>query len=317
MGIIKDEASDLLPLYDVQDISVIAFRTIIEDHLARFGRIGFLKDNDEALTRVGAYFTSERRRDELQREKTFVTALLKTDLEATILGGFARGKSTVPAIDYVDPTAVLFLDGTGTDAAVIGDNEFGINCAELWLPELQHLAPEEAVKQALPELECISVHESNHLFLDQARGEASHPFYKDLFHEGLAVFSEPRHGRRHHEYLAELEFWQGIIRQVTGKISPAERREMYTKIAENPTLKKHRPLLIPRIKAASETNLDRTESRWLDGEILLNANGPIYHVGYAMWKAISDAHGIEKVRELAAAGPAKFMQAYQALAQPK
>lgn len=316
----KDEVSCLLELYDLPPESD-EFSDLIKKAFTENGRVGATFVEDEALIKLKRYFKNIPVGYK-PVAKNLVQEIVSMDFSKQLEEGFEMGKSVFPKVDLIDPVPVLFFDGGYTSACVLGlqDKLFGVNITYLLKEKNSEISDEHSLRL---KVKSSSAHESNHIYLEQlirlfngGKICSNIPYLvSSLFFEGLATFVEPVHYPQHYEYVKEADFFYELI----GMASLAkfqEERQNVLRLAKNSNsinLLKKRVVKEIDVALNSSEVLTKKRYRYFLDEIFYMANGPIYHVGYNMWKTIDENLGREKVIDLTTKHPFHFMKTYEFL----
>ncbi|MFA5333146.1 MAG: hypothetical protein WC376_01485 [Candidatus Nanoarchaeia archaeon] len=310
--VIKDEISSILEAYH-SDISNVL--PVLEKKLKSEGRIGFL---DKTVDCEFYKYLSELNPEKRMIQGYIFRDILESKYEKAIIKGLNTAKSAMPNMNYKSPE-IVFLADIGTSARIIGDNSFGINFTHLYhqimkMPKPKEITMQElkkkGIEQALKSLESMVSHEASHLYLDQIGYTKSENHFKEtLFGEGLATFIESEHYDAYYEVLKEKKLWQEII---LGLIKDELTNfEIVDKIKKSDYIMSKESAKNLFINLESALNDPSSNFSKNLNNVLYNGNGPIYHVGYVMWKDISEKLGNEKVKELIKSGPDKFVETFE------
>ena len=309
---IKDETTDLLGLYKLGSPTKDDIKTALEQHYARFGRVGFNAEVDEnTVDNFYSHFTRNSR-EYLEAELHFIQEVLASDLADIAEQGYSRARILLPEQEYQTPQAVFLLNGKRTDAKVIGNGQFGINLQNLFSKAYSRETKTYNMQRAVRIIRNNAAHEATHVLVEQiehSEDDRVNSLISGAFNEGLATFAqEELDFAWSRDYLRDSENTLEIIR-ATFKGDPYEK--IIADLCNMESLKKHKPEEIQTAQdLISKGPISDEVFRATLRQLLVDKNGPLYYAGYSVWRKIYETKGIEKVREIVKKGPkafAKFM----------
>jgi len=311
--LIREETSDLLELYKLENPSREDVKTLLEQHYARFGRVGFNSEVDNAtIDNFYTYFT-EKPHEYLAAELHFIQELLANDLNVVVEQGFTRSQALLPKQEYQAPQAVFLINGKRTDAKVLGNGQFGINLQNLFNKVYPGEGRTYDIKKAYDIVLNNCAHEGTHILEEQVehteKGKVNWAI-RGAFSEGLATFSEKSfHFLWSDDYTKDSLTTLEIIKKLNPEITDAEKKEVITHICNMESLQKHRSHEIERTRLLLEKdNITLEDFERVMDDLLVHQNGPLYYAGYSVWRKIYETEGINKVREIVLKGPKAFSE---------
>jgi len=231
--LVKDEVSDLLPLYGLNNPTKESIKEALEEHFAKFGHVGFNSSADEEAVDSFYGHLTKNSREYLKAELAFAKDLLERDLSAVVEQGYIRAKAVLPQEDYENPQTVFVMNGQRTDAKVMGDGQFGVNLQNLFNKVYSRESNTYDKPEALDKILNFCAHEGNHVLLKQVEhtGERSANWLVNVaFGEGLATFAQTGFDFPWSEdYLKDSQFWLETVKQVAGANDANTRTEILQK----------------------------------------------------------------------------------------
>ncbi len=307
MSNIKDEVSDLLPLYELANPTIDDVVRIVQKHFEQFDRVGFGERTVAEFSEDFYHYLTNLAAANKAAQYQFIKSFLENDWDDLCQKSFAVSKKVLPEFTYKDPTVVFVLNGPSTDAKVMSETEFGINLNILYQRSSWELAKGQAQVEGAVHIVASNIaHEANHLFFKQLEVDMASrlPLLQSAFVEGLATFVENHHHPMHEAYIKEKDLWLRVLSAIKDKPSEPNLQALKPLLTSE-ALKRFNEKEYQRLAEAESITHEEDWFSLLRG-LYVKANGPIYHLGYLTWQAVFAEGGYERVREVVAGGAKEY-----------
>ena len=144
----------------------------------------------------------------------------------------------------------------------------------------------------LKHIESYVSHEGIHIFLEQLgiKEEQSRDtvdrLSKRIWEEGLTTYMETKHFSHHEDFVKDAKFWRDAILEWESTNTEEGYKNILKKCLENETYKKWHLKRIPKFEKRIEAG---ENIHTVFSELLRHGNGPVYQLGYALWKEQIDS----------------------------
>jgi len=191
----------------------------------------------------------------------------------------------------ISPFSVyLIYAGGNTDARAMLDG-FVLNFGNIAYSS-------DRIQGVLELIKSISAHETIHRVIEQlgcckdSDEDSVDEFLNDIWEEGLATYVQTVQYDSHHIFMNDMDFYIGIIKEWLNA-EESNKKNIVKRIEERDSFKE---FYANQGDLYRQNILECTEIDTKFYRMMYKANGPLYHVGYCLWKdKIEKGEDIEKL----------------------
>jgi hypothetical protein len=211
--------------------------------------------------------------------------LFSEEFHNVVNSGLDRSQEIAPHIQ-MEPIKILFLyAGPVDDGKAFRPDTVVINMGNV-------RRKSDNPEVVLEHIEAYVSHEGIHIFLEQLGIKAKESkdtvdrLSKRIWEEGLTTYMETKHFSHHEDFVNDAKFWKNVILEWDRTYTEEDHKKILRKCLENQTYKKWHSKRIPKFEKRIEAG---ENIHTVFSELLRHGNGPVYQLGYALWKEQIDS----------------------------